>query len=91
MMQEASVQGFFRTILIILLVYYGLKIIGRFMAPIILKKAANKFEERVKKQQGKTDTTNEKVGETVIDKKPNSSKQSNDSVGEYVDFEEVDE
>ena len=28
--------------------------------------------------------------ETIIDKKPNSKTQSNNSVGEYVDFEEID-
>ena len=30
------------------------------------------------------------IGETVIDKKPNSTKQSDKSVGEYIDFEEID-
>lgn len=29
-------------------------------------------------------------GETVIDKAPRNSKQSKDSVGEYVEFEEID-
>ena len=89
-MQEASVQGLLRTIGIILVVYYVLKVIGRFAAPIIIKKAASKFEERVKNQQQSSEPQS-KVGETVIDKKPGSSKSSNDSVGEYVDYEEVDE
>ena len=89
-MQEASVQGLFRTILIIVAVYYVLKIIGRFAAPIIIKKAASKFEERFKNQQQAAEPK-EKIGETIIDKKPSSSKTSNDNVGEYVDFEEVDE
>lgn len=89
-MQEASVQGFVRTILIIVAIYYALKIIGRFAAPIIIKKAASKFEERVKNQQQPAEPKG-KVGETTIDSKPGSSKASNDNVGEYVDYEEVDE
>ena len=89
-MQEASVQGFVRTIFIIVVIYYVLKVIGRFVAPMIIKKAASKFEERFKNQQQSAEPK-EKVGETTIDKKPNASKTSNDSVGEYVDFEEVDE
>lgn len=89
-MQEASVQGFVRTILIIIVVYYVLKVIGRFAAPIIIKKAASKFEERFKNQQQPAEPQS-KVGETIIEKKPSSSKTSNDNVGEYVDYEEVDE
>lgn len=88
-MQEAEVTSFLRTIFIILLIYYGLKVIGKYVAPIILKRAATKFEEQVKKQQ-QTSAPKEKVGETIIEKKPNQSKSSDSSVGEYVDFEEVD-
>lgn len=89
-MQEAEIMSFLRTILIILLVYYAVKLIARYMAPIIIKRAASKFEERVKQQQQST-TNQSKVGETVIDKKPNSKSNSGNSVGEYVDFEEVDD
>jgi len=31
-----------------------------------------------------------KEGETIIDKAPRKGQQSKDSVGEYVDFEEID-
>ena len=80
-----------RTILIILLVYYGLKIIGRFAFPMIFKRFVGKFEERVRNQQQQQNPqSNEQVGETTIDKKPNSSKESNKDVGDYVDYEEVD-
>lgn len=78
-----------RTIFIILLVYYGLKIIGRFAFPLIIKRFVSKFEEKVNNQQTNTNP-NVKVGETIIDKKPVSTKESNKDVGEYVDFEEVD-
>lgn len=82
--------GFFRTILIIFLIYYGLKIIGRFAFPLIFKRFVSKFEEKVRNQQQQAAKPNEKVGETVIDKKPISTKESNDDVGEYVDYEEVE-
>ncbi len=90
-MQEASVQGFLRTILIILLVYYALKIIGRIVFPMFFKRFVGKFEERVRnQQQQQSQSKKHEVGETVIDRKPQSSKESNKEVGEYVDFEEVD-
>lgn len=91
-MHTAEITSFLRTIAILVIVYYGVKMIARYLGPIILKRAASKFEERVRQQQQQRTgyTENSKVGETVIDKKPRSQKSSNDSVGEYVDFEEVD-
>ncbi len=91
-MQEASFQGFLRTILIILVVYYGLKIVGRYLFPIFFKKMVKNFENKVKEQQGyQKPYDNSKEGETVIEKKPNIRTKSNDKVGEYVDFEEVED
>ncbi|AOW21929.1 DUF4834 family protein [Urechidicola croceus] len=91
-MQEASVQGFIRTLLIIILVYYGLKIIGKIVFPMVFKRYVGKFEEKFKNQQQQQQTPkqDQKIGETVIDKKPSNTKTSNNDVGEYVDFEEVD-
>lgn len=88
-MQEAEITSLLRTLAIIFIIYYGLKLFSRYVAPILLKRAASKFEERVKNQQQPREPKS-KVGETIIDKKPKSSRESNDDVGEYVDYEEVD-
>ncbi len=91
-MYEASFTGFLRTILIIALIYYGLKVIGRMFFPVLFKKMMKNVEKKVKEQQGyQQPQDNTKVGETVIEKKPKPTKESNRSVGEYVDYEEVDE
>lgn len=92
-MQEASVQGFIRTLLIIFLVYYGLKLIGKIVFPMVFKRFVGKFEERVKNQQEQRNSNqkpDQKVGETTIDKKVGSDKESNNSVGEYVDYEDIE-
>lgn len=90
-MQEASLVGVFNVILTILVIYYVLKIIGRFALPFLMKKFMGKVEKKFQQQQGQyQQSSSAKVGETVIDKKPNSNQKSNDSVGEYVDYEEVD-
>ncbi|MEM6516499.1 MAG: DUF4834 family protein [Bacteroidota bacterium] len=85
-------MGFLRTILIILLVYYGVKILMRLFAPYLVRYMSNKMQERFGGQFQQSHTTNsrEKEGETVIDKAPPSRKKSNEKVGEYVDFEEID-
>lgn len=90
-MVEASVQGFLRTILILILVYYALKWLGRILFPVLFQKAMKNFEEKARQQQGPMNSTeNVKEGETVIDRRPKPERESNKNVGEYVDFEEID-
>lgn len=91
-MQEAGFVNFLRTILIIIAVYYVFKIVMRFAFPIMMKKFMGKVEKKFQEQQGQYQQKqpSAKVGETIIDKKPNSDKKTNNSVGEYVDYEDVD-
>lgn len=85
-------MGLLRTILIILLIYYGLKFIGRLMAPYLVKSMNKKFEKRFNEQFGnrRQETSTQKEGETVIDRIPKQQKESNKDIGEYVDYEEID-
>ena len=70
-------MGLLKFIFFALLFYYGFKFLARLFAPFLIKKVA--------------DTKNSvKEGETIIDKAPKNSTQSKNSVGEYVDFEEID-
>ncbi|MBT8253204.1 MAG: DUF4834 family protein [Flavobacteriaceae bacterium] len=93
MVQMASIPGFLRTILIILLIYYGAKIISRLLAPYFLKYLSKKAEKRFGQQFENHQTHNQsqhKEGETVIDKMPAEEKGPNKEIGEYVDYEEID-
>ncbi len=97
MIQEASAMGLLRTILIILLVYFGFKILARIFAPFLLrfvaKKAGEKFGGQFGGAQNKENQNTQqkqKEGETVIDKMPSQNRPSNTKVGEYVDYEEID-
>ncbi|MDG1728615.1 MAG: DUF4834 family protein [Algibacter sp.] len=87
-------MGLLRTILIIALVYYGIKILSRIFAPFLLKYAAKKAEKRFGDQfgqfsKGQKQEPLKKEGEVTIDKIPNT-KASNKDVGDYVDYEEID-
>ncbi|MGB5242999.1 MAG: DUF4834 family protein [Lutimonas sp.] len=88
-MQEASLQGILRTILIIMLVYYGMKFVARILFPVFFQKMVKNFEKQARQHQNDQSQTKQKVGETIVDKVPDM-KQSSNSVGEYVDYEEVD-
>ena len=46
MLQHASFMGLLKTILIILLVYYGVKLLSRMFAPILMRFVAKKAEKR---------------------------------------------
>lgn len=84
--------GLLRLFLIVLLVYYIIKIIARIFFPILFKNVVKKAEERMRDQQNKytnQQSSNGKVGETVIDKKPTPPK-SDKNVGEYIDYEEIE-
>jgi hypothetical protein len=91
MLQQASVTGFVRMILILILIYYGVKILSRLFAPFLIKYVAKKAEQKFggQFQQRQQQETPKKEGEVTIDKIPNA-KTTNKDVGEYVDYEEID-
>lgn len=83
--------GLFKTIAIFIIIYYVFKIFSRYIAPIFLKKVINNVEKKYREQQeNQYDASSDgKVGETVIAKKPSTEKEGNKNVGEYIDYEEV--
>ena len=85
-------QGFLRTILILILAYYVLTWLGRILFPMIFQKAVNNLEKKVREQQGyREQNENIKEGETTVERAPRQDRQNNDKVGEYVDYEEIDD
>ena len=86
---EAGPVNFLRTVLIIILVFYVLKFLVKLFAPYLLKKAVDKVQQKAQQQYNQQEPIVDE-GKTVVDKKPQSTKESNNSVGEYVDFEEID-
>jgi len=92
MQHYASATGLLRTILIILLIYYGIKIISRIFGPLLVKYVAKKASERFGGQfnyQDQREEAPKKEGEVTIDKVP-KTKSSNKDIGDYVDYEEID-
>ena len=87
-------MAFLKTILVILLVYYLLKILVRMFAPKILNYAAKKTESHFRKTfegfQTESNQKEEQVGDVIINKKTTKKKSNSEKVGEYIDFEEID-
>jgi hypothetical protein len=90
-------MGLLKTLFFILIFFYGFKFLAKLFAPFLLKKAAETIKKKAEqqfsgqqKQQQEQEESSIKEGETVIDTKPASKTESKKSMGDYVDFEEID-
>ena len=84
-------MGFLRTILIIMLIYYGIKFLGRLLAPVLLKRFTKKMQDRFQQQYQDPQNPPQEEGKVTLEKTNTSTKTKLDDVGDYVDFEEVEE
>ncbi len=87
-------MGFLKTLLIIILVYYLLKLIGRWLAPKVFNYAAKKterhFRDAFEQANMSGNTSEQRVHDQHNSKKANDSSGSSKQVGEYIDFEEIE-
>ena len=80
-MQQASVVGFLRTILIIIGIYYAFKFLARLLLPFLMRKMIQKFEKKIHNQQQQNSQSHSK---------PENKTTSTNNVGDYIDFEEIE-
>ena len=78
--------NFLKTVGIIVILYYGLKFVGRLLFPIVVKKAVNNMQAR----QSAYQRSQKPEGEVTVENKKQPQSQSHYDQGEYVDFEEID-
>ena len=92
-------MGLIKTLLIVLFFYYGFKVLARMVAPFLMRYAAKKIQDKFKDQMGQhmrgsgfgQQDNHKKEGEVhVRSKKSAQYKINSDSVGDYVDFEEIE-
>ncbi|MEI8113054.1 MAG: DUF4834 domain-containing protein [Bacteroidia bacterium] len=81
-----TITSFLRTVGIIVIIYYGLKFVGRLLFPLVVKKAVNNMQNRQTQYQ----RDQKREGEVTIEKDRQQQKSRRHTEGEYVDFEEVD-
>jgi hypothetical protein len=81
-----------KVLAIIFLTYFFLKYTIRLLAPFLIKRFANKMQDKFRQEFNQQYKNNDsKEGDVTIENKKNSSNSKTDNVGDYVDFEEVDE
>ncbi|HCY46207.1 MAG TPA: hypothetical protein DHU89_05950 [Flavobacteriales bacterium] len=89
------ITSFFETVLIILVVIYGLRFISKLLAPWMMKKARNKIQsmaEEQMRQRGVNPQNQKPEGSVTVEKtKETKSKSKNSSSDDdYVEFEVIE-
>lgn len=86
--------GFIRTVIIIMLIWYAFRLIGRYVLPWLMKKGVQKMQNNMEEKFRNASDQNrpqQPEGNVSVEKKGNKSQSAmKDDVGEYVDFEEVE-
>lgn len=79
---------FLKTILIILLVYFGVKLLAKYFGPILLKYIFKKVQ---KNMENKFNPPQQEPGKSSRKTSKTSKRKSKETkVGEYIDYEEID-
>jgi len=90
--QQASLNGFIRTVFIILLVWYVFKLLLRLFAPYLIKKIIQKAGTSFRKnyQQQFQNEQNKHQKNTFDSFSTRKKYRSNKKIGEYIDYEEIE-
>lgn len=88
-----SAVGFLRTIGILLLVYYGFKMVMRFLAPKLVEKAAQKIYNDMQQRQSNASSQSNSMrrGDITINYPERKPKQYGRAEGDYIEYEEIDD
>lgn len=95
---ESSVPGFVRTILILFIIFYGFRLLSRYVFPWLLKRWVNKkmgqfqnqSQQQFRSQEQAKEFAKQHEGEVKIKSRGANSKSETDDIGDFVDYEEVD-
>jgi hypothetical protein len=83
--------GVIRTLIILFVIYYLFKFLGRYVFPFILRSYIHKVEKEMRQHQGSARQERRPEGEVTIDYTPPRKSTTIKSPGDrdYVDFEEI--
>lgn len=82
--------NFFRTILIIAIIYFGIRLVTRYILPLLVDKGIKNMQQKMQDQQRRNQPPRRPEGEVTVEgEAPHRKKNANDK-GEYIDFEEVE-
>ena len=86
-----NIVSFFRVLVVIILIYYGFKMVMRFIAPKVVEKAADKLFQDMKNREAQQGKRTVRQGDITIDYSDKKPKQYKRADGDYIEFEEIDD
>ena len=82
--------NFIRTIFIIVIIYYGIRLFTRYILPMLVDKGLKNMQQKMQDQQRQSQRSTRPPGEVTIEYNNRTGKNSSQKKGDYVDFEEVE-
>lgn len=83
--------NFLRTLFIILIIYYGIRLFVRYVLPLLVDKGIKNMQQKMNNQQQQYQRQPKRPdGEVTIERDRANPRNTEPNKGEYVDFEEVD-
>ena len=82
--------GFVRTLLIIAIIYFGIRLVTRYVLPLLVNKGIKNMQQKMQDQQRQNQQPSRPDGEVTIENNKRNNKNNTQNQGDYVDFEEVD-
>jgi hypothetical protein len=84
------ITNFLRTLLIIVLIYYGIRFISRYILPLLVDKGLKNMQQKMQDQQRQSQRSTRPPGEVTIEYNKRNGNNASQTKGDYVDFEEVE-
>ena len=82
--------NFIKTLFIIVIVYYGIRFISRYLLPILVDKGLKNMQQKMQDQQRQNQRSTRPPGDVTIEYNNRTGKNSSQIKGDYIDFEEVE-
>ena len=82
--------NFIRTIFIIVIIYYGIRLFTRYILPMLVDKGLKNMQQKMQDQQRQSQRSTRPPGEVTIEYNNRTGKNNSQPRGDYVDFEEVE-
>jgi len=84
------ITNFLRTLLIIVLIYYAIRFISRYILPLLVDKGLKNMQQKMQDQQRQSQRSTRPPGEVTIEYNKKNGNNASQTKGDYVDFEEVE-
>jgi len=82
--------GFLRTIIIIAVIYFAIRILTKYVIPILFDKKLKDMQQKMQEHQKQQHRSNRNEGDVTIEYDKRKRRNNDNEEGEYIDFEEIE-